>query len=140
MGIFTGLVTLPIQELLAADAITVVSVFTWLVGAGLTAIIIALIALLFALLASVAVLRFANTGKFGSAFEFSAVVNKAFKGAFIGGWLITIILSGVIGFILALVPIIGPLVAIYVIGTFSMTALALSTFQHREEALQPTGE
>jgi hypothetical protein len=116
---FTGLLTLPTLADLAP-----LKIFTWLFGAGIAAIIMIIVLVIFALLSSVAILSFADTEKFGSAFEFGDIARKAFNGQYIGGWLITMIISLVIGFLLSWIPVLGVIIAMYVLSVFVYTSLA----------------
>jgi len=116
---FTGLLTLPTL----ADLVPL-KILTWLFGAGIAAIIMVIVIVIFALLSSVAILSFADTEKFGSAFEFKDIARKAFNGQYIGGWLITMIISLVIGFLLSWIPVLGVIIAMYVLSVFVYTSLA----------------
>jgi hypothetical protein len=119
IAVFTGLLTLPTITDLAP-----LKIITWLFGAGVAAIILVIISVIFALLSSVAILSFADTEKFGSAFEFGDIARKAFNGQYIGGWLITMIISLVIGFLLSWIPFVGIIIAMYMLSVFIYTSLA----------------
>jgi hypothetical protein len=137
IGVFVGLMTLPsilqpanfmeniVPENILAVGLksNIMEIGTWLLGAGITAFIVFIIAIIFALLASVAILRFAESGDFGSAFSFKSIANKAFTGKFIGGWIVTVIIAIIITSILAWIPIIR-LFAPFIVGVFVWTNLA----------------
>jgi hypothetical protein len=117
IGVFTGLITMP-----SFTGLAVTAILAWILGAGITMIILLIIGLLFMLLSSVAILRFAESGNFGAAFEFGEVIAKATKGNYIGGWLIATSIAFVGGIILNIIPIVG-WIAAYVLGVFIWTAL-----------------
>jgi len=95
-----------------------------LAGMGIYIVILAIVGIIFMLLASSAVLKYADTREFGSAFEFGAVSKKAFTGSFLLNWVLTMVIGGVIGFLIGLIPFVGSFLSIYIIGVFSYTALA----------------
>jgi hypothetical protein len=67
-------------------------------------------------LAPIAVLNYLNTKKFGEAFDFSKITKKAFTGNYFVNWLIVVIITAIVTFILSIVPFVGPQIAFFITG------------------------
>jgi len=70
-------------------------------------------------LTPIAVLNYVKTKKFSGAFDFSAVLKKAITGKYFVTWLVVIIVTGIVIAILSFIPILGPAIAIFIMGVFS---------------------
>lgn len=70
-------------------------------------------------LTPVAVLSYLKTKKFGEAFNFSKISKRAFTADYFVIWLIALILTGIITFVLSLIPVIGPRIAFFITGVMS---------------------
>ena len=90
---------------LANKGLLLYSIFT---GMGFVVSIFALI-LMFVLIyiATGAILRYAEKRSFSEAFNFKEIAKKIFTGKFFGGWLFSLVIAGVISFVLELIPLIG---------------------------------
>ena len=67
-------------------------------------------------LTPIAVLNYLKTKKFSEAFNFSKIIKKAFTGDYFINWLIVTVITGIITFILSIIPWIGPGIALFVTG------------------------
>jgi hypothetical protein len=91
---------------------------------GIYLIIMIVVAIAFGILSTSAVLTYAHTRKFGSAFEFSSIAKRAFSGHYILNWFLTMVVGGGLGAVICNVPGIGPFISIAIIGIISFTNLA----------------
>jgi hypothetical protein len=67
-------------------------------------------------LAPIAVLNYLNTKKFDKAFDFGKITKKAFTGNYFVNWLIVIIITAIVTFILSIIPFVGPQIAFFITG------------------------
>jgi hypothetical protein len=97
-------------------------------GLGMYIVVLVIIALVLGFLSTVALLTYAETRDFSSAFAFRDIIKKAFTGTYIVGFIITMVIVGVIAFIIGLIPVIGPVIgqflSTFIVGTIAYTALA----------------
>jgi hypothetical protein len=70
-------------------------------------------------LTPIAVLNYLKTKKFSEAFSLNKVTKKAFTGDYLVVWLIAMILTGVITFVLLIIPLVGPQIAFFIAGVIS---------------------
>lgn len=70
-------------------------------------------------LTPIAVLNYVKTKKFSGAFDFGLVFKKALTGKYFVAWLVVIILTGIVTAILSFIPVIGPAIAMFIMGVFS---------------------
>jgi hypothetical protein len=92
-------------------------------GFGITFILLLITGFIFTYLATGAMLRFAERRKFGEAFDLGEITKKVLTGAFFLPWLISVVLGGVINFVLRLIPVVGWIVGPFVVGVFMYTIL-----------------
>ena len=69
-------------------------------------------------LTPIAVLNYVKTKKFSGAFDFSTVLKKAITGKYFVAWLVVIIVTGIVIAVLSFIPILGPAIAIFIMGVF----------------------
>lgn len=93
-------------------------------GLGIYLIILAIVGIIFWLLATVAILRFAENREFGAAFEFGKIAKKAFTGHYVMNWVLTMAIVWVFALLINLIPVVGQFITIYIAGVINMTALA----------------
>lgn len=93
-------------------------------GLGMYIVVLVIIALVLGFLSTVALLTYAETRDFSSAFAFRDIIKKAFTGTYIVGFIITMVIVGVIAFIIGLIPFIGQFLSTFIVGTIAYTALA----------------
>ena len=93
-------------------------------GLGIYLAVLVIIALVLGFLSTVALLTYAETRDFSSAFAFRDIIKKAFTGTYIVGFIITMVIVGVIAFIIGLIPLIGQFLSTFIVGTIAYTALA----------------
>jgi len=93
-------------------------------GLGIYLAVLVIIALVLGFLSTVALLTYAETRDFSSAFAFRDIIKKAFTGTYIVGFIITMVIVGVIAFIIGLIPFIGQFLSTFIVGTIAYTALA----------------
>lgn len=69
-----------------------------------------------------AMLHYASTGSFGSAFDFGSVLKKAFAGNYFIAWIIFVIYSMLLAWLLGFIPYVGSAAATFIAGItgFSM--------------------
>jgi len=83
-------------------------------------LLLGLILLLIAFyLTPIAVLNYVKTKKFSKAFDFGAVLKKALTGKYFVAWITVIVITAIVTVILSFIPIIGPAIAIFIMGVFS---------------------
>lgn len=82
----------------------------------LVGIVLALIA---SFLTPMAILNYVKNRRFSAAFDFGAVSRKALTGKYFVVWLVTIILTMVIGAVLAFIPFFGAAIALFLISVIS---------------------
>lgn len=85
--------------------------------------IVILLILLASYLIPVAVMNYLANDRLGKAFDVSNVLKKAFRGAYFGAWLITLLASIVAGFILGWIPLIGGAAGSFIVGVISYSIL-----------------
>jgi len=107
-------------DMVGAAAAVTAAMGTLLIGAIVTAVV----AVIFGLLGTAAVVRYAEKGNFGSAFEFSEIKAKAFKGNFIAAWIVGIIYVVILSAILSPVLFIGPAIAGFICSVAFWTMVA----------------
>jgi len=113
--------TLAFGNLLTGGTIGIIGAIA---GLGVYLVILAIVGVIFWILATAAILRFAEDREFSVAFDFSAVAKKAFNGHYVMNWLLTMVIVCAISFLINLIPFVGQLLAIYIAGVINMTALA----------------
>jgi hypothetical protein len=96
-------------------------IFSSLAALGIYIVVLAVVWFIFAILGMTAVMRFADTREFGSAFEFGDVLKKGFTVVFVGNWILAMIIAGIIGGLLSFIPFIGVLLSIYIVQVISYT-------------------
>lgn len=84
-------------------------------------IISILLALLAAFLAPVATLRYIKYHDIHEAFSFAKVISSAFRGDYVVVWLVSVVVTALLRWILGIVPLIGPAAAFFISGVFSYT-------------------
>ena len=67
-------------------------------------------------LTPIAVLNYLKTKKFSEAFNFGKITKKAFTGDYFINWLIVVVITAIVGFILSWIPIVGPQIALFITG------------------------
>ena len=93
-------------------------------GLGMYIVVLVIVGLVLGFLSTVALLTYAETRDFSSAFAFRDIIKKAFTGTYIVGFIITMVIVGVIAFIIGLIPLIGQFLSTFIVGTIAYTALA----------------
>jgi len=93
-------------------------------GLGIYLVVLVIVGLVLGFLSTVALLTYAETRDFSSAFAFRDIIKKAFTGTYIVGFIITMVIVGVIAFIIGLIPLIGQFLSTFIVGTIAYTALA----------------
>ena len=93
-------------------------------GLGIYLVVLVIVGLVLGFLSTVALLTYAETRDFSSAFAFRDIIKKAFTGTYIVGFIITVVIVGVIAFIIGLIPFIGQFLSTFIVGTIAYTALA----------------
>ena len=93
-------------------------------GLGIYLVVLVIVGLVLGFLSTVALLTYAETRDFSSAFAFRDIIKKAFTGTYIVGFVITMVIVGVIAFIIGLIPFIGQFLSTFIVGTIAYTALA----------------
>ena len=84
--------------------------------------IVALLLMLVAgYLLPVAILNYIASGKFGEAFSLGKVFKMAFTGEYFFTWVVILIVSMILGSILAFIPVIGPAFLLFTLGVFKYT-------------------
>ena len=91
---------------------------------GIGLVVTFVVAIIVSLVSSAALIRYADKGNFGAAFEFSAVFKKAFTGTYFSAWLITMIYVLIVVFVLSIIPVIGSIIASFIVGVTMYTFLA----------------
>lgn len=76
-------------------------IFSAIATAGPLVLIALVLAIAASYLTPMALMLFLKSGKIGSAFDFGGVFKKAFTGKFLAAWLVSVILSVILGFISA---------------------------------------
>jgi len=120
--VFLGFMTVPAVEGLAVLSLPA-AILGAIMGLGVYLFALLVVAIIFALVSTAAVLRFADTEKFGEAFNFGEVTRTAFRGSFILNWIIVIVIGSIISAILSLIPVIGAMIGIFIVGVFMYTVL-----------------
>ncbi|MBU3904799.1 MAG: DUF4013 domain-containing protein [Nanoarchaeota archaeon] len=82
------------------------------------------VALIIAILSSAAMIRYAEKGNLGAAFEFVAVAKKAFSGTYLAAWVVSMVYTLLVVFVLSLIPFVGAMVAVFITGVTMYTLLA----------------
>jgi len=82
----------------------------------LLAVILALIAFY---IAPIAILSYVKSNKFSEAFSLGSVFKKAFTGQYFVVWLVVLIITAIVGFILSFIPIIGAAVTAFIMGVMA---------------------
>ncbi len=113
-GGFTGL--------MSGQAIS--TLLTSMATAGIGLIVTAIVGIIFGLLGSAAIIRYAEKGTLGAAFELNTIFKKAFNGPYFAAWLIGMIYMGVLSAILSLIPFLGSAIATFVGGVTAITLIA----------------
>jgi hypothetical protein len=97
------------------------SIGTLMIGMAVTLVV----GIIFGLLGTAAVLRYADKNNMGAAFEFSAIMGSAFKGGFIAAWIVGIIYTVLLTLVLgAIIPFVGSAIAMFLAGVAMWTMLA----------------
>ena len=91
-------------------------------GLGMVATLV--VALIISILSSAAMIRYAEKGNLGAAFEFVAIAKKAFTGTYLAAWVIAIIYTLLVVFVLSLIPFVGAMIAAFITGVTMYTLLA----------------
>lgn len=82
-----------------------------------------LVGLLLAVIASfltpMAVLNYVKNRRFSAAFDLGAVTRKALTGKYFMAWIVVIVLTIILGAILALIPLVGVAIALFLISVIS---------------------
>jgi hypothetical protein len=102
-----ALVTLVLEHMTTLNSADVATAFF---GIGVGLILVIILAIVFGVLGTLGVIRFAKTGSFGAAFKAGDIFEVAGKigwGHYIISWLVIVIIISVIGFILGLIPVIN---------------------------------
>ncbi len=100
--------------------------FSAAIGFGeitITLILLIIVGLVIGYIATGAVLRYAEKRKFSEAFNFKQITKKIFTQKFFGGWIISIVIAGVIKFVLGFIPIIGNILGAAIAGIFYMSVI-----------------
>lgn len=111
----TGLFTYKVNHMVA--------MITAITTAGLGLILTIIVFIIMFLLSSVAVIRYAEKGRFGAAFELSDIAKKAFTGHYFAAWLIAIVYAFIVIAILSLIPIVW-LIAFFIVSVTMWTIMA----------------
>jgi len=91
---------------------------------GIGMILTLIIAAAVSLVSSVAMIRYAEKGNFGSAFEFSAIYKKAFTGKYFSAWFISMLYAVFVVVVLSFIPIVGTTIGAFLAGVTVYTYLA----------------
>lgn len=75
-----------------------------------------LLALIAAFLTPIAVLNYVKNKRFSAAFELRTVTKKAFTGKYFVVWLAVLVLTAIVGFVLAFIPIVGWAITLFIMG------------------------
>jgi len=86
-------------------------------------IVAVLLGIVAAFLTPVAILNFVKKSKFGDAFAFSDITKKAFTGDYFIVWLVTLVISVIIMWILNYIPVVGSGLGMFITGVFAYTAI-----------------
>ncbi|HII15837.1 MAG TPA: DUF4013 domain-containing protein [Nanoarchaeota archaeon] len=81
-----------------------------------------------------AMMHFASTGTFGSAFEFGSVLKKAFSGTYFVAWVVFVIYSMLLAGVLSFIPYVGGAAATFIAG---ITGFSLFGEVFAEERAMP---
>jgi len=93
-------------------------------GLGILGMIVAaIIALIMIYMGTGAILNYADKRKLSEAFNFGAISKKVFTSKFFAGWILSIVISGIIGFVLGFIPLIGRLLGAGIGGIFYMSVM-----------------
>ncbi len=121
-----------LSSMSTAGTFTAMNILAPLSTGAIGIVVTVILGVIFLLLASAAVVRYAEKEKFGAAFEVGAVARKAFTGTFFGMWILTVIYAFVVSAVASLIfsPIpavgsyIGMSVASFITGVTVWTVLA----------------
>ncbi|MEM7820299.1 MAG: DUF4013 domain-containing protein [Candidatus Aenigmatarchaeota archaeon] len=102
----------------------VTTLIPMLATAGIGMLVTVVVGIIFWLLGSAAIVRYAEKGNFGAAFELRAIAKKAFTGAYFAAWLVGTIYALVLGAILSFIPFLGSAIASFICGVTMMTLIA----------------
>ncbi|MBU3896849.1 MAG: DUF4013 domain-containing protein [Nanoarchaeota archaeon] len=91
---------------------------------GMGMILTLIVAAVVSLLSSVAMIRYAEKGKFGAAFELSAICKKAFTGKYFAAWFVSMLYAVFIVVVLSFIPVIGTTIGAFLAGVTVYTYLA----------------
>ncbi|MDD5416616.1 MAG: DUF4013 domain-containing protein [Candidatus Aenigmarchaeota archaeon] len=91
---------------------------------GIGFVITLVVAAIVSLISSAAMIRYAEKGNFGSAFELSVLMKKAFTGKYFAAWFISMLYSLAVVIILSFIPVVGTLIGAFVVGVTTYTYLA----------------
>lgn len=92
--------------------------------AGTGLLIAVVVEIVFLLIGTAAIVRYADKGNLGAAFEVGAIVKKAFTGTYFAAWLVGGIYALVLSAILGLIPWIGGAIAAFIGGVTAITLIA----------------
>ncbi|MEM5814326.1 MAG: DUF4013 domain-containing protein [Candidatus Aenigmatarchaeota archaeon] len=125
-GVTVGSVLVSAAPMIAAGnmpgfaAAIAASAGTLLIGFAIALVV----GLIIGLMASVGILRYAEKGTFGAAFEFGAIKNIAFRGDYIAAFVVGLIYTVVVTLILSFIPFIGGAIASFITSVALYTMLA----------------
>lgn len=91
---------------------------------GIGLVLTVIVGVIMSLLSTVAIIRYAEKGNFGSAFEMSAIFKKAFTGTYFAAWLVSMIYALVVVVLLAFIPLVGAGIGAFLAGVAVYTYLA----------------
>jgi len=91
---------------------------------GMGMVVTVVVALIISILSSAAMIRYAEKGNLGAAFEFVAIAKKAFTGEYIAAWLLAMVYTLLVVFVFSLLPFVGAMVAAFITGVTMYTLLA----------------
>ena len=77
--------------------------------------------LIAAYISPMAILNYVRYNKFSSAFDFGAVLKKAFTGKYFMAWLITMVFGVILGTLLSFIPIVGMAAASFIASVISFS-------------------
>lgn len=100
------------------------TLLTTLATASIGLLATAVVGIIFWLLGSAAIVRYADRGSFSAAFELGAIARKAFTGTYFAAWLVGMIYCCVLTALLSLVPFLGGAIAMFIGGVTLWTLLA----------------
>ncbi|MDD5178428.1 MAG: DUF4013 domain-containing protein [Candidatus Nanoarchaeia archaeon] len=100
-----------------------VPAYNAIAGMGAWLIVLIIVALLIAYISPMSMVFFAKDYKFGDAFKLGKILKKTFTGTYFMAWIISIVISMVIMFVLSIIPFLGTMLSSFIVGVMMYTIL-----------------